>query len=224
MMTGGSPSFQRRAATSRSPPRAAARRSPRTRRRPAEPHRVQRQRPRHQPGPSAATNEYGHPGSPARRSCRARAHGRTASRLVPASGLSQLQTSTASRSGRPASSGSPASERRSRANSTRPSFSPSYSPPWPRPNSGTSDSRARSVTGRSSHSTASQARTAHQPAALNTVQLLPNPASTRRAPPAPAPPLAAPHQDMRACIHGRFLSPLRMCGNTQHEGTAAPAK
>jgi hypothetical protein len=193
MMTGRSPSFQcpaaiSRVTTSRSCAAVTSVSSSSGPSRTASSGSVQLDR----PGPSAATNEYGHPGTtcPAflPRPCTWQ---NRRSGLASASGRSQLQTSTASRirpSGQ-AGSGSPATTVRSRANSTRPAFSPSYKAPCPRVNSGTSDSRARSVTGRSSHKTAS--------AISNSASGLPvkhryssprNPASSRRAasPPAPA--------------------------------------
>ena len=110
------------------------------------------------PGPSAATNEYGHPGitCPAffPRPCTWQ---NSRCGLHTASGRSQLHTSTASRirpSGQPGST-SPASARRNRANPACPAFSASYNAPCPRPNSGTSDNRARSVTRPGEHATAS---------------------------------------------------------------------
>ena len=110
------------------------------------------------PGPSAATNEYGHPGIICAAFLpRPRTWQNIRSGLVSASGRSHAVTSTASRirpSGH-AGSGSPATAVRSRPNSARPAFTASYSAPCPRPNSGTSDSRARSLTRRSSHKTAS---------------------------------------------------------------------
>ena len=69
--------------------------------------------------------------------------------LVTASGRSQLLTSTASRirpSGQ-AGSGGHASDHRSRATSTRPALTASYTAPCPRRCSGSSDSSASMRTG-----------------------------------------------------------------------------
>ena len=84
------------------------------------------------PGPSAATKEYGQPGTDCPASL-PRPFTRQNSRpgLAAASGRSHGDTSTASRT-RPSSqpgSGSPASARRSRANPARPALSASYKHP-----------------------------------------------------------------------------------------------
>ena len=118
------------------------------------------------PGPSAATKEYGQPGM----SClfpfpRAWQWQNRRSGLVSASGRSQLLTSAASRI-RPSSqagSGRAASAVRSRPIRTSPQFSASYTAPWPRRHSGSSDSSASMCTrsgrqARASHASNSASR------------------------------------------------------------------
>jgi hypothetical protein len=132
-MTGGSPSFQcpaaaSRVTTSRSCAAASSVSSS------SGPVRTASSGSVHDdvPGPSAATNEYGRPGT----RCpaffpRPFTWQNSRSGLVPASGRSHAVTSAASRI-RPSAqggSGSPATVVRSRANSARPAFSPSYSAP-----------------------------------------------------------------------------------------------
>src|SRR6266496_1188333 len=101
------------------------------------------------PGSSAATTEYGHPGIIC--ACplpRPYTWQNSRSGLVTAPGRSQLLTSTASIS-RPSAArgnGNPASDRRSRAISTRPLLTASYKAPWPRRCPGASDSAASDST------------------------------------------------------------------------------
>ena len=129
----------------------------------AQPDRVQQPGPDElRPGSSAATNEYGQPGSSALCPSPARSRGCT---TAPPAGRS-----TASRSTKPISHPPPAdppvlpqrpqaaghaSDQRSRATSTRPQFTASYSAPCPRRCPGASDSPASTRTGPSAHSTAS---------------------------------------------------------------------
>ena len=166
------------------------------------------------PGPSAATCEYGHPGiiCPAF-APRPWTWQNIRSWLAGASGRSQPLTSTASRirPSRHCGSGSPATAVRSRANSTSPAPSASYRAPWPRRNSGASDSRARSVTRPGEHSTASASsdsasarRVKHAWTAAR------NPASSPAPPPAgasswtPAPPHAIMNATATAALVFKF--------------------
>ena len=85
-----------------------------------------------EPGPRAATNEYGHPGTAVPGFFpRPVTWQNSRCGLVPAPGRSQLLTSTASRilPSPQDGSGSPASARRSRANPACPQFSASYNAP-----------------------------------------------------------------------------------------------
>ena len=110
------------------------------------------------PGSNAATTEYGQPGiiwaCPLPRPCTWQ---NSRSGLVAASGRSHGLTSAAStiRPSAERGSGSPATVRRSRAISTRPWLTASYTAPCPRRCSGASDRPARVRTGPSAHSTAS---------------------------------------------------------------------
>src|SRR5213075_788590 len=110
------------------------------------------------PGSSAATTEYGQPGI----ICawpfpRPYTWQNNRCGLVAAPGRSQLLTSTASirRPSAARGNGSPASDRRSRAMLIRPWFTASYTAPWPRRCSATSDRGARLRTGPAAHTTAS---------------------------------------------------------------------
>ena len=224
MMMRGSPSFQCPAAASRSTtPRSCA--AVTSASSSSGPRRTASSSSVHDPAPgcSAATNEYGHPGitCPAffPRPCTWQ---NIRPGLVAASGRSQLLTSTASRirpSGQ-AGNGSPATARRSRPNSARPAFSPSYSAPWPRPNSGTSDSRARSQIRPGPHSTASASENSASARRVKHRYNSPrNPASSRPARSSPQTPPSTPvHAILKATATAHRQEPTRNWNPTMTRG------
>jgi hypothetical protein len=174
------------------------------------------------PGPSADTSEYGHPGTicPALRP-RPCTWQNIRPGLAAASGRSHPDTSTASRipPSAHAGSGSPDTAARSRPNATSPAPSASYSAPWPRRNSGTSDSRARSLTRPPAHSTASHnSNSASARASRHEWNSRRNPARATAASPPETPPPRTSQDIMKATATARLVRLTSQLTQTMTDG------